>query len=168
LTGLKNLRYLRARLEEEHAASQRTHLPVALLMVDLDHFKRVNDRFGHPEGDRLLRAVSNALASVARHGETAARVGGEEFAVLLPGATGNDAFAAAERVRSAVAAVQLHPSHGGPIMITVSVGCASTADLGDMTTAELYSTADEALYESKRQGRDRTTRARSPRRLSSA
>lgn len=159
LTRLKNLRYFRARLDEEHAVSQREESALALLMIDLDHFKRVNDHHGHPEGDRLLRAVGRAIASVARQGETAARIGGEEFALLLPGASGQDAFAAAERVRGAVAAVQLHPSHGGPITITVSVGCASTGDLGVVAPAELYGAADEALYKAKRLGRDRTVRA---------
>lgn len=167
LTGLKNLRYFRARLDEEHAISLREESWLALLMIDLDRFKKVNDRYGHPEGDRLLRAVGRAIASVTRHGETAARVGGEEFALLLPNASGEDAFGASERVRSAVAAVQLHPSHGGPLTITVSVGCASTGDLGDLKPSELYAAADEALYAAKKQGRDRTFRAR-PRRRSPA
>ncbi|MGI8774503.1 MAG: GGDEF domain-containing protein [Actinomycetota bacterium] len=159
LTTMKNLRYFRARLDEEYAVSQREQSWLALLMIDLDHFKQVNDRYGHPEGDRLLRAVGVAISSVVRHGETAARVGGEEFALLLPGASGEEAVAAAERVRSAVAAVQLHLSHGLLITITVSVGCASTSDLGDIEPAELYRAADEALYEAKRLGRDRGARA---------
>lgn len=165
LTGLKNLRYFRARLEEEHAASLREGNPLALLLVDLDFFKRVNDRHGHPEGDRLLKCVAGAIASVVRQGETAARVGGEEFALLLPGATGQEALAAADRVRAAVAAVRLHPSHGGLVTITVSVGCASTGELGELGIGQLYGAADGALYEAKRQGRDRTVSARSPRAL---
>lgn len=168
LTGLKNLRYFHARLDEEHAASQRSGALVALLMIDLDRFKPVNDRYGHPEGDRLLKRVAGALASVARQGETAARVGGEEFALLLPGAAGEDAFAAAERVRAAVAAVQFHPSHGAVMTITVSVGCASTGDLGPLSPRELYAAADEALYEAKKRGRDRSVRANKPRALRTA
>ncbi|MGI8708958.1 MAG: GGDEF domain-containing protein [Actinomycetota bacterium] len=168
LTGLKNPRYFRARLDEEHAASQRSGAPLALLMIDLDRFKRVNDRYGHPEGDRLLKRVAGALASVARQGETAARVGGEEFALLLPGAAGEDAYAAAERVRAAVAAVQLHPSYGGLITITVSVGCASTGALGPLSPRELYAAADEALYEAKKRGRDRSVGADKPRALRTA
>lgn len=166
LTGLKNLRYFRARLQEEHAAWQRDGTPLSLLMIDLDHFKRVNDRYGHPVGDLLLKRVAGAIASVARRGETAARVGGEEFALLLPGAAGDDAFAAAERVRAAVAAVRLYPSsRGSLITVAVSVGCASAADLGGLTPEELYGAADSALYAAKRQGRDRTVRAGFPRSL---
>lgn len=165
LTGLKNLRYFRARLEEEWAISRRDDSHIALLVIDLDRFKRVNDRYGHPEGDRLLRSVALAISSVIRQGETAARVGGEEFAVLLPGASNEEALAAAERVRSAVAAVQLHPSSGGAITITVSVGCASTSGLGPLTPSELYAAADGALYEAKRAGRDRAVSAAAPRAL---
>lgn len=160
LTDLKNLRYFRTRLEEENAAYRRTQSPLAIAMIDLDHFKRVNDRYGHPEGDRLLKAVAKAISSVARHGETAARVGGEEFALLLPGADGAQAVAASERVRRAVAGVRLKPKAGPTISITVSVGCASTADLGQLSPDELYAAADEALYTAKREGRDRTVRAR--------
>lgn len=159
LTGLKNLRYFRARLEEEYANSQRQSLPIALLMIDLDRFKSVNDRHGHPEGDRLLKAIGRAIASVVRLGETAARVGGEEFALLLPGATGDEALAAAERVRSAVATVRVHSAAGEIISITTSVGCASTSDLGEVSVSDLYETADKALYEAKRRGRDRAERA---------
>ncbi|MGI8708919.1 MAG: GGDEF domain-containing protein [Actinomycetota bacterium] len=165
LTGLKNLRYFRARLDEEHAASERDGTPLSLLMIDFDRFKRVNDRYGHPEGDLLLKGVAGAIASVVRRGETAARVAGEEFA-LLPGAAGEDAYAAAERVLAAVGAVRLHPSsRGGLIKIAVSVGCASTADLGGLTPEELYGAADSALYAAKNQGRDRTVRAGFPRSL---
>lgn len=156
LTGLKNLRYFRARLEEECAISRRDDSPVGLLIADLDRFKLVNDRYGHPVGDRLLKAVGVAIASAVRKGETAARVGGEEFGVLLPGASGSIAVATAERLRVAVAAVQLHPSRSGSVItITLSVGCVSTADLGSLTPEELYVKADEALYAAKRRGRDR-------------
>lgn len=158
LTGLKNLRYFRARLEEEHAASKRNESGLSLLMIDLDDFKNVNDRYGHQEGDRLLGAVALAITSIMRGGETAARVGGEEFAVLLPGASGEEAFVAAERIRGAVAAVQLHPSSGAPITITVSVGAAASEDLGSGGTRELYAAADAALYVAKNQGRNQTVR----------
>lgn len=163
LTGLKNLRYFRARLEEECAISQRDGSPIGLLIADLDHFKWVNDRYGHPEGDRLMRAVGLAISSVVRHGETAARVGGEEFGFLLPGANGDESAAAAERIRDAVAAVRVHQSKPRfDIRITVSVGCASTADLGSLAPEELYDRADEALYAAKRQGRDRAVLSAPP------
>lgn len=161
LTGLKNLRYFRARLEEECAISHRDGTPVALLMTDLDRFKTINDTYGHPEGDRLLHAVGRAIESVVRHGETAARVGGEEFALLLPGGSGDDSAAASERVRDAVAAVRVPQPDGVPIVITASVGHASTGDLGRLDAADLYGAADGALYEAKQQGRDRAVRATS-------
>lgn len=158
LTGLKNLRYFRARLEEEHAASKRNGLALSLLMIDLDHFKNVNDRHGHQQGDRVLRAVARAVTSTMRGGETVARVGGEEFAVLLPGASGEDAFVAAERIRSGVAAVQLYLPIGVPLTITASVGTAATEDLGSGGTRELYAAADAALYVAKSRGRNQTVR----------
>lgn len=158
LTGLKNLRYFRARLEEEHATSKRNGSGLSLLMIDLDHFKNVNDSHGHQVGDRLLRAVARTITSIMRGGETVARVGGEEFAVLLPGASGEEAFLAAERIRSAVAAVQLHPSSGVPITITVSIGAAASEDLGSGGTKELYRAADAALYVAKDRGRNQTVR----------
>lgn len=159
LTGLKNLRYFRARLEEECAISRRDGSGMALLMIDLDHFKRVNDRYGHPEGDRLLRAVGRAIDSVVRAGETAARVGGEEFGLLLPGASGEDGAAAAERVRAAIDAVRVPRSQGDSISITASVGHAATSDLGYLDPDGLYRAADAALYQAKEQGRDRAVRA---------
>jgi len=160
LTGLKNLRYFRARLEEEEAATNRMSVPLALAIIDIDHFKRVNDRYGHPEGDRVLKAVASAISSVVRRGESVARVGGEEFAVLLPGADGPEAAAASERMRAAVARVRVRVLGGGSVInVAVSAGCASTADLGSISPDELYGAADAALYAAKRNGRDRTVRA---------
>lgn len=159
LTGLKNLRYFRARLEEECAISARDGSDVGLLMIDLDHFKMVNDRYGHPDGDRLLRAVGRAIDSVVRAGETAARVGGEEFGLLLPGASGEDGAAAAERVRTAIDAVRVSAPQGDAIAVTASVGHASTADLGPVDAEGLYRAADAGLYQAKEQGRDRAVRA---------
>jgi len=150
-TGLKNRRYLEARLEEELAEAQRRGSSVALAILDLDAFKTVNDRFGHPAGDELLALVGAALLSVSRGGETVARLGGEEFAILLPGATGPEAEAAAERARQAVEATRLHRSTEF-LAVTTSVGVASTADLGALSASGLYDQADRALYEAKERG----------------
>ncbi len=149
-TGLKNRRYLEARLEEELAESQRRGVPVALAILDLDGFKAVNDRFGHPTGDEMLASVGGALLSVSRRGETVARLGGEEFAILLPGSTGPQAEAAAERARQAVEATRLRGHQG--LAVTTSAGVASTAELGPLSPAELYVRADGALYSAKRCG----------------
>jgi diguanylate cyclase (GGDEF)-like protein len=150
-TGLKNRRYLEGRLAEALAESQRQGGPVALAILDLDAFKTVNDRFGHPTGDELLASVGGALLSISRRGETVARLGGEEFAILLPGATGRQAEAAAERARQAVEATRLRePSEG--VTVTTSAGAASTAELGPLSPRDLYDRADGALYEAKRRG----------------
>ncbi|HUE77097.1 MAG TPA: GGDEF domain-containing protein [Longimicrobiales bacterium] len=164
LTGLRNARYFHARLQEEHAESERTGKPLALAVLDLDHFKRVNDQHGHPVGDDVLAAAARAIASVTRLGETEARVGGEEFALLLPGSTGEMARDAAERVRRAIgaAATVLPGPEERSVRVTASAGVASTAELPDASPEELYRAADEALYRAKAEGRDRTVVAGIP------
>lgn len=160
LTGLKNLRYFRLRLEEEHASALREHTPIALAIIDLDHFKRVNDELGHQTGDDLLEACGRAILEASRKGETAARVGGEEFGILLPGNDGEGAVMVAERVRETIASVAVRSSKG-VAQVTASVGVASSSELGWIESDELYGAADAALYEAKRRGRDRTVVARS-------
>lgn len=155
-TGLKNKRYFQARLAEALARVERDDEPVALAMIDLDRFKSVNDRHGHAVGDRVLGAAAAAIASVCRRHETAARVGGEEFAVILPGSDAKAALAAAERIRRAIAdAVLVIEDHPHPIRITASVGVASTAEIGSTRSDVLYAAADGALLVAKNQGRNR-------------
>jgi diguanylate cyclase (GGDEF)-like protein len=121
---------------------------MSLLVVDLDHFKDINDQFGHLAGDEVLCQVANVLQDVARDGDVVARVGGEEFCVLLPNTASIGARLPAERVRAAVAILR------DPVPLTVSVGVSSYPE--DATTArELFERADEALYEAKRRGRNR-------------
>jgi diguanylate cyclase (GGDEF)-like protein len=156
LTGLRNRRYFHARLDEEQAERRRTGAPLALAIIDLDYFKRVNDQHGHVAGDNVLITVARAISSVTRQGETEARVGGEEFALLLPesdAAAGRDA---AERVRNAIAAAETRLREGPAIRITASAGVASTAEMPDATSTELYRAADRALYAAKAAGRNRT------------
>lgn len=162
LTGLRNARYFHARLGEEFAEMQRTGKPVAVAVIDLDHFKVVNDRFGHLVGNDVLVTVANAIARTTRHGETEARIGGEEFALLLPDSTTEAALEAADRVRRAIgeAETPVGEAEGGAIRITASAGVASMADLPGASAIELMRAADDALYRAKREGRNRSVAAR--------
>ena len=156
LTGLRNLRYFRARLIEEHARSQRSGVSFAVAIVDLDHFKLVNDRFGHQVGDRVLVASAHALASVSRRGDTAARVGGEEFALLLPETEKTEAIVLAERVRLAISRASVD---NGRVAVTASVGVSCSSDFTDPSADTLYAAADRALYQAKEAGRNRVAAA---------
>jgi diguanylate cyclase (GGDEF)-like protein len=156
LTGLHNRRFFDERLRLENALAERGARPLTLVMFDIDHFKEVNDRHGHLAGDRVLAAIGGALRGAARTGEVAARFGGEELALLLPGCGSAEGERAAERVRSlAVAAVEgaavLPPSHAP----SLSAGVA-TRSIGRAGTPEtLLAAADRALYRAKELGRDR-------------
>jgi two-component system cell cycle response regulator len=152
LTGLGNRRSFERALEREVARAARTGEQLTLVLLDIDRFKALNDRFGHQVGDRVLRATGAALAAASRDFDTAARYGGEEFVVLLPGCTSQAALVAAERLRAAVAGVD------GEVRITASAGVA-TLPLNASDAGELVRAADQALYESKRRGRDVTTQS---------
>jgi diguanylate cyclase (GGDEF)-like protein len=148
LTGLHNRKALRVRFDElcthaEHAGTQ-----VAVVMLDIDHFKSVNDTYGHPRGDAVLQAVADTLRAGLREGELVYRLGGEEFLVLLSGDSATQAEAIGDRLRAAVA----EASPAG-LPITVSVGVSIGADAADYAT--LFERADAALYDAKRLGRDR-------------
>ncbi len=149
LTGLANRLALEARLAAAFGSSRQHGRPLSAVMIDVDHFKQFNDRFGHPAGDGVLREVARLLSRSVRGGDTAGRYGGEEFLVVLPEADRAGARSLAERIRHAVAATSW------PLRaITVSVGTATlTADVPDWP--ELVSRADQALYRAKREGRDR-------------
>lgn len=159
ITGLRNVRYFQQRLSEEYAAADRHEGHLAIAVIDLDHFKAINDRFGHQVGDDLLAAIGRAILSIARKGETCARVGGEEFAVLLPGDNGETAAKAGERILKAIRRAQVRGEDGGWAGVTASVGVASTAELADVEPDLLYWAADKALYRAKREGRDRVVQA---------
>ncbi|UUP17143.1 putative diguanylate cyclase YedQ [Nitratireductor thuwali] len=124
----------------------------ALLVIDADHFKKINDRFGHHEGDVALKAIAGAIQSVVRKDDLVGRLGGEEFGVFLPGATEHAAAGVAERVRQAVCDVAFLP-RGKECKLSVSIGCAAF----DRKTgfSELFRVADERLYEAKNAGRNR-------------
>ncbi len=152
LTGLANHRTFHDRLRVELERARRRGHGLALVLMDLDHFKRVNDRFGHQVGDRVLAHAARVFAQQTRTGELVARVGGEEFAMILPAADGEEAFRAAERVRQAIAAATF-PEVG---RMTMSAGVCDLRDAGDAES--LYALADGALYWAKHNGRDMVLR----------
>lgn len=157
LTGLANRRLARRRLEAERARAARYGEPLSVLMLDLDNFKRVNDRWGHPSGDRVLRATARALHDELRGADLACRYGGEEFLAILPAAGAVQAMEAAERIRAHVGRLSI-ALPGGAMAITASIG-AATWTPGEGTDA-LIARADAALYRAKSDGRDRCVLAR--------
>ncbi len=153
LTGFYNQRYLMRHLRGLIESGQPQGL--AVMMIDVDHFKSVNDRWGHPIGDQALRAVADALRRRIRVFDSIARYGGEEFAVVMPGTTVEDARAAAERLRASIADMQFYPEPGLRHRLTVSIGVSST-NAPDITAQRLLQSADQALYKAKRDGRNLT------------
>lgn len=152
LTGLPNRRSFNEDLQRRYDQWRRHQMPLALIMLDIDHFKQFNDNFGHPAGDAVLRWAAQVISSTLRQMDLAARFGGEEFAVVLPGTRLPEAMKVAERIRAMVAA-QRFEHQGTPLQITVSVGVAPAVE-GD-EPADLVERADEALYAAKELGRDR-------------
>ncbi|MDQ3680388.1 MAG: sensor domain-containing diguanylate cyclase [Actinomycetota bacterium] len=155
LTGLPNRRTFDETLHREVARAARSGEPLSLVMLDVDHFKQINDTYGHDRGDEVLREIGAILATSLRQIDLPARFGGEEFAFVLPDCTGHAALRLTEEVRSAIASAQ--NGDQGP-SVTVSAGVASFPR-NALTGAELTKQADEALYQSKRGGRDRATLA---------
>jgi diguanylate cyclase (GGDEF)-like protein len=151
LTGLPNKRAVRDALKRTFAQATMSKSPLGLLLLDLDHFKQVNDQHGHAAGDQVLASVGAALRSVLRNRDFAGRNGGEEFAVLLPDTDIAAALEIAERVRAAIAEITLP---GTDVPVTVSVGVAGFPDHAS-TLGRLERLADAALYVAKRQGRNR-------------
>ena len=150
LTGLANRRRFRKALGQEVERWRRYDLPCALLLLDVDHMKRINDTYGHPAGDRVIRFVASAITELSRDNDTAARLGGEEFALLLAGAGSEKALAAAERLRRAVCDEALEEVG----VVSVSLGVAS-CPAHARSERELFSASDAALYSAKRGGRNR-------------
>lgn len=156
LTGLFSLRHFRDALEQELKLGSRLGYAVSLALIDVDYFKRVNDTLGHPAGDAVLASLGAALRATTRRSDICARIGGEEFAVVIPRCGEEFAKSVAEKIRNRVAD---HPTrfNDKDIMVTVSLGLA-TQELGqELNREEIIRRADAALYVSKRRGRDRAT-----------
>lgn len=164
LTGWHNRRYLQTRLREELARSRRDGSSLTLLLIDIDHFKRVNDNHGHMAGDRVLTEVAQRIESRIRASDVAARYGGEEFVLLLPDTDPAAARSLAERLRAAVADEPVTLPDGTKLQLTISAGLAAAApgradeDLKTLADS-LLARADVALYEAKSAGRDRVAAA---------
>ena len=148
LTGLFNRTFLKATLEQAAARAGRDGMPVTLLMLDIDHFKAINDSFGHDAGDKVLKAVADVIAGRVRRAEGAFRLGGEEFLVVLHNVDAEDARALADDLRGEIAKVQLLPR-----AVTVSLGVAELLP-GEAWDAWMRR-GDRALYRAKNAGRDR-------------
>lgn len=151
LTGLWNRRHFDLRLREELGRARRYSAPLALLILDVDRFKRVNDRFGHPEGDRVLQLLSSMIRDGFRRSDVVCRFGGEEIAILAPNTGIDEALALAERTRERISQTVI-PLAGEPYRITISVGLAAVR--ADDTPEALLARADAALYAAKQDGRN--------------
>ena len=157
LTGLANRRQCEETLADELARVERFGGPLAVVVADLDWFKDVNDRFGHPAGDAVLREFAVLLQEMVRDIDLAGRWGGEEFLLILPGTDLGGAAMVAERIRVALAGRIVLAQDGTPMPVTASFGVASTP--GPATAAELFAAADAAMYEAKRGGKNRVQTA---------
>jgi diguanylate cyclase (GGDEF)-like protein len=154
LTGLRNRRWLDDAFARQLSRAARANQPLSLLMIDIDRFKQVNDTYGHPAGDAVLRRVAHTLATGLRPQDSLARYGGEEFAVLLPGLGQPQALQVAERLRLAIQANGAEGKRDNVTQITVSIGVATATR--EESLAALVQRADKALYRAKESGRNCT------------
>ncbi len=154
LTGLWNRKYLNNRLEGELNLAKRYGRRLSVILGDIDHFKLINDTYGHLFGDYVIQRIAEALSRGARRSDIACRYGGEEFAFLLPGSSIGPSAVVAERLRVAIESEQFDVQ-GSQIQVTISFGVASTADLNPMTSEAILTRADRALYAAKESGRNR-------------
>ena len=159
VTGLRTRRYATEVLNIEWIRARRYRTPLAVMMADLDHFKHVNDEYGHPAGDAVLRGVCEVLRQTLRAVDVAGRYGGEEVLVILPQTEAAGAVQLAERWRQAIEAASFTAPDGRSVGVTVSIGVASF-DATHATADELVSAADEALYRAKNHGRNRVESSR--------
>lgn len=151
MTGFLNREHFLGETAERRSQSEIS----TLLIIDADHFKKINDRFGHLTGDEALMLITGAIRAALRSTDIVGRIGGEEFAAFLPGATHEEAVAIAERIRQSVEDIHFHPAESAEIIpLTVSIGGAAATPSPVMS--DVLRTADRNLYEAKRSGRNRT------------
>jgi two-component system cell cycle response regulator len=160
LTNVSNRRYVEQRMLEEIGRARRQHYGITCMYLDIDHFKVINDTFGHQSGDDVLKEVAKRIKAELRLSDTLGRFGGEEFVVLLVNTSPSDASFVAERIRKSIQDKDFSLSTEGSCAVTISIGVASLSDghnLGDIDEAAktLLLRADRALYEAKEQGRNR-------------
>ncbi len=158
LTGVWNRGAIMETLEKEISRSRREGLSLGILIADLDHFKSVNDTYGHPAGDSVLREVSKRMQSDTRPYDAVGRYGGEEFLILLPGCDGRATLGKAERMREAISREPI-TTHAGDLKITMSAGGLATADWPHETPGQILQMVDSALYRAKKEGRNRVIMA---------
>lgn len=158
LTGLYNRRHLEESLSRDFARAERDAGPIAVLMIDVDHFKRFNDEHGHTLGDIALRRVADEIAAFCRRGDLASRYGGEEFTVVMTQISENEALARAEALCAQIRRVRVETRNHRMLSVTISIGVAHFPTHGE-TPAQILDAADRALYRAKRDGRDRVVSA---------
>lgn len=158
LTSLLNHRTFQEQAEDVFRFAKREGKALSLLVIDLDHFKRINDRYGHQVGDRVLESLADCLRSEARQSDVIGRCGGEEFGILLPGTGCLEAYNVAERIRSAISSLRVELAPGEEVCITASVGLASDP-VHYENLADMFLAADMLLYQAKNKGRNRVEMA---------
>jgi len=156
LTGVRNRRYFDVQLHEEVQRSKRNQYPISLILVDIDHFKQINDQYGHPAGDQCLIHIARCLSdSLHRVSDTISRYGGEEFGIILPNMSAAGCIELAEEIRQKISVNPIEVNEHN-ISMSISVGCYTIKNMNKYVKSEqLISNADEALYKAKRLGRNR-------------
>jgi diguanylate cyclase (GGDEF)-like protein len=156
LTGVANRRRFDEAIDHEWRRAIRTNAPLSCIMIDIDHFKSFNDRYGHLQGDACLRQIANTLVgSVRRAGDVVARYGGEEFSVVMPATSLENAEKVAEHLRVGVEAIRIpHDASATAPYVTISLGVASMIPVQGVSPSALVASADRALYKAKRNGRN--------------
>lgn len=153
LTGIYNLRFFIERMRQEISRAKRHSIPLSIIYFDLDYFKKVNDQYGHPVGDIVLREISNQVKKITREHDIFARVGGEEFSILLPSCELSNAKIQAERIRTSIENLAIAIPDNGVLHSTVSIGVVSW--ISGESYNDFYKRADEKLYLAKQHGRNR-------------